>query len=311
MIPLCLITGFLGSGKTTLLRNLADTHAGRGLAFLVNDFGSIDVDGALMQEADHRVVSVAGGSIFCKCLVTEFISVLGSLPGEFDPSGVVIEASGIADPRVIRKMLEETGLDQTYDLRTVVTVVDPDRLLKLLHTLPNIRHQIEAADVVLINKVDLYPSDTIEAAETEIGKISPGAHMRRCVRCQIALDPFADGGGERGDGDYALCADPNYARFTVPGDRISVDALRAGIGRLGDDIYRIKGFIGGGTGILYVDYSGGEIQTRPAVGDPEQGLVIIARGSAEHRVRSWIQGLTGSLPKTPIRNPFDFMFRKQ
>ncbi|GAH03446.1 unnamed protein product, partial [marine sediment metagenome] len=241
MIPLCLITGFLGSGKTTLLRNLADTHAGRGLAFLVNDFGSIDVDGALVHEADRRVVSVAGGSIFCKCLVTEFISVLGSLPGQFDPSGVVIEASGIADPRVIRKMLEETGLDQTYDLRTVVTVVDPERFLKLLHTLPNIRYQVEAADVVLVNKVDLYPGETIEAAEAEIGKISPGAQMRRCVRCETSIDPFADGGGKQGDGDYALCADPNYARFTVPGDQISLDALRAGVTKLGDDIYRIKG----------------------------------------------------------------------
>jgi len=292
MIPLCLVTGFLGSGKTTLLRNLAGSRAGQGLVFLVNDFGAIDVDGALMREADCRVVSVAGGSIFCRCLVTEFIRVLRELPPRFDPAGVVVEASGIADPRVVRKMLSETGLDRTYDLRTVVTVIDPGQLLKLIHTLPNIRTQIEAADLVLVNKEDLHPLATIEAAEAEIAAIHPGVRTLRCVQCRADLDPFAQGGASRGDGDYAPCVDPNYARFTIPGERVSADDLRAGIEQLGDDIYRLKGFIGGGPETHYIDYAGGTLNMRPATEVSIPVIVVIARGGAKQQVQDWINQLT-------------------
>jgi len=293
MIPLCLVTGFLGSGKTTLLRNLAESHAGRGLAFLVNDFGTIDVDGALVHEADERVVSVAGGSIFCKCLVTEFINVLRSLPDRFDPAGVVIEASGIADPRVVRKMLAETGLDQTYDLRSVVTVVDPGRFLKLIHTLPNIRSQVEAADLVLVNKEDIHPVETIKAAEREIESIRPGVRTLRCVQCHVGFDPFGETDRTRADGDYAPCNDPNYARFTIPGDRLSADDLRAGITQLGDDIYRLKGFIGSGSDTHYIDYAGGEIRLRPANEGTDPAIVVIARGDAGQQVQDWIDQLGG------------------
>lgn len=291
MIPLCLVTGFLGSGKTTLLRNLAESHANRGLAFLVNDFGSIDVDGALVHEADQRVVSVAGGSIFCKCLVTEFINVLRSLPERFDPAGVVIEASGIADPRVVRSMLAETGLDQVYDLRSVITVVDPGRLLKLLHTLPNIRHQIEAADLVLINKQDLHPAATIEEAEARIESIHPGLRTQRCSRCRIDLDPFAPGEGGPLAGDYAPCADPNYTRFTLSGDGTSPGDLESGITELGDDIYRLKGFIRSAGETHYVDYAGEGLEVRSARDTSDPGLVVIARGDARDRVQAWIDRL--------------------
>ena len=70
--------------------------------------------------------------------------------------GVVIEASGIADPKVTVKMLEETRLDGVYELRTVVSVIDPGTFLKLIHTLPNVIAQVEACDVALVNKTDLH-----------------------------------------------------------------------------------------------------------------------------------------------------------
>lgn len=288
MIPLCLVTGFLGSGKTTLLTNWAESEAGRGVVFLVNDFGEIDVDGALMRGADQHVVSVAGGSIFCRCLVTEFINALADLPERFAPAGVVVEASGIADPRVAGKMLAETGLDRVYDLRAVWTVVDPGRFLKLLHTLPNIRFQVEAADGVLVNKTDLYPGEIIGQAEAEIRAIHPGVRVERCVRCAAEIDPFAPGAARETAGDYAPCADPNYVRFALPGDGISAAALRAGIARLGADIYRMKGFVSGGDGgAQYVDYAGHELETRPAGGESAPGLVVIARADAKDRVREW------------------------
>ena len=79
-IPLSLVTGFLGSGKTTFLKHMAPRLASRRIVYLVNDFSALDVDGAVLSEIGPNVVSIPGGSIFCKCLVGDFIQHLsGSL----------------------------------------------------------------------------------------------------------------------------------------------------------------------------------------------------------------------------------------
>jgi len=80
MIPLTLITGFLGSGKTTLLKTLNELNRESRLVFLVNDFSANGVDAALLAEEKDEIISVAGGSIFCKCLVTEFVNRLREIP---------------------------------------------------------------------------------------------------------------------------------------------------------------------------------------------------------------------------------------
>lgn len=156
MIPITLVTGFLGSGKTTLLKQIIKQNRDRKFVYLINEFSTEDIDGALISNDDTDTITIPGGSIFCKCLVTQFVSQLSKIPEHFsNVERVIIEASGIADPKVIRKMLKETHLSETYELQSVISVIDPLSFLKLLHTLPNIRSQIEAADLVIINKTDL------------------------------------------------------------------------------------------------------------------------------------------------------------
>jgi len=127
LIPLSLVTGFLGSGKTSLLQHVLATRGERRLAFVVNEFGAVDVDGRLLDVPAGSVVSVAGGSIFCRCKVGEFLDTLPRLVEDADETldGVLVEASGIADPRVAWRMFEETGLDARFELRSVLAVVDP------------------------------------------------------------------------------------------------------------------------------------------------------------------------------------------
>ena len=105
MTALSLVTGFLGSGKTTYLRRLVNQYRDRRLVFLVNEFSPVDIDGPLLGSVEDDVLSLPGGSIFCTCLVTEFISTLKSIPERFGREapveGVIIEASGIANPKVV------------------------------------------------------------------------------------------------------------------------------------------------------------------------------------------------------------------
>ena len=163
MIPLTLVTGFLGSGKTTLLRRLAHRGGDPRLVFVVNEFATLDVDGRLLGDGVD-LVSIPGGSIFCTCLTATFIEQMEALAARrrtdrFD--GVVVEASGVANPRVIRRMLADSGLERRFYISRVIAVAEPLTLPKLLHTLPSTRDQIEAADVVLLNKTDLADAPTI------------------------------------------------------------------------------------------------------------------------------------------------------
>ena len=197
MIPLALVTGFLGSGKTTFLRRAIARHRERRIVCLVNEFSPHDVDGARLRAETDAVCTIPGGSIFCRCLAGEFIAVLQSLPQRFGAAapveGVVVEASGIADPRVMPKLLQETRLDKTYRLASISAVVDPKSFLKLLHTLPAILSQVEAAGLVLVNKTDLASPDEIDATVKAIRKawarslsLSPWAAR---IRSKPALSP--------------------------------------------------------------------------------------------------------------------------
>jgi len=285
MIPICLVTGFLGSGKTTLLRRLIDTQRDQKIVYLVNEFSPLDIDGALLDEAEDGLVTIPGGSIFCKCLVSEFIDHLRAIPRRFhlpgDPLvGVVIEASGVANPKVIEQMLRETGLDRAYELATIVSITDPGSLPKLVHTLPNIRAQIEAADVVLINKIDLFPPERVDATEAIVREINTAATILRTVRCGVDLDPFAGGHVHGLEGEYALCADPNYARFSVTfAGPVDADALAAELRAVAAEVYRAKGFVPTPQGLVYLDLSAAELTLEPVADDAGRpGLAIIAHG---------------------------------
>jgi G3E family GTPase len=276
MLPICLVTGFLGTGKTTFLKNIVAQNRDRKLVYLINEFSAHDVDGAVVSAENPNVVSIPGGSIFCKCLVTEFISQLKKVSENWpDAAGVVIEASGMANPKVMEQMLAETGLDKLYRLATVVSVIDPNSFLKLRHTLPNIIAQIEASDVVLINKMDRNTPEKISETEALVRQINPATERIQSVRCNAEIDLFAEHAPRGFQGEYAKCRDPNYATF-VTEQPFSGTVLAAFVLEHADDIYRVKGTLSG----EFFDYStAGIIRTpQPSAGSK---LAWIVRGGAE------------------------------
>lgn len=196
MMPICLITGFLGTGKTTLLKRIVEQNRERKLIYLINEFSILDVDGAMVSETNPDVVSIPGGSIFCKCLVTEFIGQMTKIADSYEGvEGVVIEASGMADPRVIADMLKETGLGTLFELRKVISVVEPRSFLRLIHTLPNIIHQVEAADLILLNKCDLYDEEQRKKTEQAVRNIKTKATIVRSVQADVKVSLFDERGG--------------------------------------------------------------------------------------------------------------------
>ncbi|MBN2713392.1 MAG: GTP-binding protein [Planctomycetes bacterium] len=294
MIPVALVTGFLGSGKTTLLENLIGQYKGRRIVYLVNEFSPLDVDGSRLHLPANELVSVSGGSIFCKCKVTDFIGSLRAIrqrsAGGGDFEGVVIEASGIANPKVIKQMFAETGMDEHYSLRSIVSVVDPGSFRKLIKTLPNIIAQVEAADKVLLNKIDLYDKAALEATRRELLNISPDLDIVETEYCRDSVDLFAFAKERELEGEYAKCVDPNYARSSVWIDRpVDWDKLKAAIDECGAFLYRAKGYLPVEGGFIYADYSPAGWSVKKSEARGKTGLALIVNGSEQGRMEELVR----------------------
>ncbi len=303
MLPICLVTGFLGTGKTTFLKNIVARNRDRKIVYLINEFSAHDVDGAIVSAENPNVVSIPGGSIFCKCLVTEFIGQLSKIatmaqetaPSETSPylggqgsgvgrvlrtsriDGVVIEASGMANPKVIEEMLVETKLDKHFRLATIISVIDPNSFLKLRHTLPNILAQIEASDVVLINKTDCNPPEKIEEADRAVQELSPAAERIQTIQCDVDLDLFGQHVSRGLQGEYAKCRDPNYETF-VTEQAFDGDALETFVLEHSEEIYRVKGTLAD----EFFDYSTAGVIRTPQAGSEPALAWIVKGGSAEN-----------------------------
>jgi G3E family GTPase len=277
MMPICLVMGFLGTGKTTFLKNIAALNGDRKIVYLVNEFSAHDVDGAALSAENPFVVSIPDGSIFCKCRVTEFIGELNKIAAQSpDAQGVVIEASGMANPKVMEQMLTETRLGRLYRLATVISIIEPNSFLKLRNTLPNIIAQIEAADVVLVNKTDCNTSEKIEKTDALVREIHPGAERIQTIHCEAAIDLFAEHAPRGLQGEYAKCSDPNYTVF-VTKQPFNGNALEEFILACADDIYRVKGTLAD----EFFDYSTTGIIRMPKAGKTSKLAWIVKGGKEE------------------------------
>lgn len=294
MIPICLITGFLGTGKTTLLKRIVEENRDRKWIYLVNEFSALDVDGAIVSDKNPDVVSIPGGSIFCKCLVTEFIGQMTKIHEQHaDAEGVVIEASGMADPRVIADMLKETGLGKYFELNNIVSIVEPRSFLRLIHTLPNIIHQVEAADLVLLNKCDLFDESQLADTELAVRNIKAEANLVRCIKGEAEFNIFESEGSHKNlHGEYAKCKDPRYSSFALNLPKsVNVSALSDFIQSYDDAIYRVKGYLLSNDKPVYFDYSTAELTTTDSDARSSYGLAWICKGSATEQIEQEIRKL--------------------
>jgi G3E family GTPase len=150
-----LITGFLGSGKTTsILHLLANKPTDEKWAVLVNEFGEVGIDGALLAESGALLKEIPGG---CMCCVNGLPMQVGlnTLLRQGKPDRLLIEPTGLGHPKQILDMLTAAIYEPWIDLRATLCVLDPRQLLdEKIVTNDNFRDQLAAADVIISNKAD-------------------------------------------------------------------------------------------------------------------------------------------------------------
>lgn len=286
--PVCLVTGFLGSGKTTFLKGLAKRYRDRRLVYLINELCTTNVDHRRLGLPGDCSISITGGSLFCRSLVTEFIEMLRAARTFFagEVEGVIVEVGGIADPRVFGRMLQETQLDRVYRQALHVTLVDPATSGNLFQTLPNIRTQVEAADVVLINKSDLHARARLVEIEANVRRLNAKARLLRTRHGQSKIDIFASSRADPAKGSYASFRDPRFstcpAHIPAP---VNWEKLLEAIEQMRDLLYRVKGFVACSDGWRYVDWAAGVWSVEKTQADKTSELVLIGEGEADERLR--------------------------
>jgi len=305
-LPLWLIVGFLGAGKTTVLRRLVKHANGRDLVFIVNEYSAVDIDAGLVEREGGIALAVPGGSIFGRGLAAEFTGLLErvaqgvQVPGGdiVQPQGVVVEASGVADPRSLRRLLAESGLDRLYHVAGVVAVVDPGVLMKLFLALPNIRGQVESADLILLNKVDLHQPETIARVRDRIAAINPRATVIRCtygnVPPEIILADSPASRAAQTDAAFGACEDPDFEREVIR-FRAPVDAgrFRAAFAAVAADsgLYRAKGAVNTTAGWQYLDWSDGAFTLEPCPPGEASRVVLIWNPFMADTLSAQLRGL--------------------
>lgn len=160
-----MVTGFLGVGKTTALLDLFQHRPeGERWAVLVNEFGEIGIDGAILgEDTEYLVREIPGGCICCTSGPMLQVALVRLLR-EQRPDRLFIEPTGLAMPSAIVDMLRRPGLREALAPRAVITLVDPVKAMQPRYRDNDAwRAQIQVADVLVANKCDLASEAQIEA----------------------------------------------------------------------------------------------------------------------------------------------------
>ncbi len=185
------ISGFLGAGKTTLLKRLLSfTGDLSGTVVLVNEFGKVGIDRDLIKDtAAQDIVELTSGCICCS-LKTDMIQTLQVLDYDYSPDRIVIEATGVADPKAISDVLKEGILAKKFYLEKTVTVVDAD-LWETRESFGTVfKSQLSEADIILLNKTDCVAPDGVPGMLREVKQASTADIVIPTCHCNVDPDLF-------------------------------------------------------------------------------------------------------------------------
>lgn len=283
---LILITGFLGAGKTTLLKALLAQFAGKRIHLIVNEFGAVGVDGALLNGLGASLREIVNGSIFCACRLDQFEDALAEVQRQ-PPDLVLVEASGLSDPTAIRTVLEQGSRFAGIHYQGCIALADATRLHRVIDTARVCHKQLSMADLIVLTKTDIATPEQIMAAEALLAKRYPGVPVVRGVQGQIPVALVSALSTNRPAMPDSHMRDLTLQKHCLTvSQSMSLDALRAFLRMIAEDTHRIKGLVQLADGTYQVDCVGAYVRViLLESGQPDNQLVVLAGEGMPLRAR--------------------------
>ncbi|MBB1055605.1 GTP-binding protein [Dietzia sp. B44] len=294
-LPVLVLTGYLGAGKTTLLNHLLSGTPGLRIGAIVNDFGEIDVDATSVAGRVDSMISLANGCVCCEVDASELGETLAGLADpEHGLDLAVIEASGLAEPAILSRMVHEVPREVVRHAG-MVQVVDAEGLDDALARHPRLTAHLAEADLVVVNKCDLVDRARFDRIRDTIRRHAPRVAVLPAVRAAVptglllGMEPDRDtaagseDGREPSDGpahphDHDHLHD-GYRAFTViPSGPLHPRRFLSALASPPTGAYRAKGTVTLGTADgprrYEVALVGRRLELR-AGGEGTEGMVVI------------------------------------
>jgi G3E family GTPase len=330
-LPVYLLTGFLGSGKTTLLAQWIHQPSFADTAVIVNEFGEIGLDHALLEKSDDSDIMLLDSGCLCCAMNNPLQDCLEDLyyrrlRTEIAPFGrVIVETSGLADPGpLVNTLMADPSVAAHYRFGGVITCVDAVHGLHALASFREAATQLALADRIVLTKIDLAAQAELEAILAAIARHNPFASLIRSPAPDthavqevlknlqahdIRLEPDDQGTGNRttqkpasrfshlfryGISSHVLRVD---APVTWPRYAAWVTAMQR---ELGEKLLRVKGILSFDDGHIYAIHGVHHLFSPPqslAGNIPDRALgtlVVIAQDTSENELLRILPLLNGS-----------------
>jgi G3E family GTPase len=271
--PITLVTGPLGSGKTTLLRHILATHPAK-IAIVMNEFGEIAIDTKVIEGKNVRIAELGGGCVCCS-LLGEFEAAVNEIIEKIEPEMIIVETTGLAEPEALVFNIQE-ALPQCR-LDGVISVIDADMLVRFPELGHTTRLQIEGADILLLNKIDLIDATEVEPLETKLREINPTAAIIRTERCRVDPEVLFGIAREKKVARPKHQHQLEFESFTFSSDQIfSRYCFERFAESLLANVIRAKGFVRFANGAQLFNFVAGRWEFEPFESDRTE-LVFIGR----------------------------------
>lgn len=209
--PVTVLTGFLGAGKTTLLNALIRSDTGLRFAVIVNEFGALGIDGALIESSEDDIIQLSNGCLCCTVRgdLIEACARIAARRDEFD--WLVIETSGLADPASIaQSFLLSDGPSLHFQLDGIVTLADAKHVERQMSEDEIASQQLALADRIVITKTDLISSQDLGRISDRLRAINASADIVSSSEGRPAVEHIT------GLQAYLLGGLPARLRFVAP-----------------------------------------------------------------------------------------------
>ncbi|MFH1242496.1 MAG: GTP-binding protein [Pseudomonadota bacterium] len=274
---LLLLAGFLGSGKTTLLKRILSWETDlSGTVVLVNEFGRVGIDGAILRNAGSDVIELTSGCICCT-IKSELARTLKDICDRFNPKRILLEATGVAEPEAVASVLEDEGLNQRIEIQKIVTVLDIKFWIAREIFGPFFMNQIEQADLILLNKVDLVDKNEVANCIREIHETIPQSKTVPTIYCEVDPEILWAEGYKRNGGLHAhIEKEDTYVAFDFStGQPLNEACFNHFLEEVPWELFRIKGPVRFPDRTLLLNFVAGRSEWGTWDGDERTSLAFV------------------------------------